>query len=139
MSETPKQTVIENGTEFDGTIKSACPISVSGKMKGRLDAPTLTVTSSGAVHGQVRVTQLKSQGEIAGEIQADTVELSGRVSDQTVINAQTLEVKLNQPGGGLQVMFGNCELNVGQKADRGGKDQRNKVEQRHEPKGEPVL
>ncbi|MBL8152272.1 MAG: polymer-forming cytoskeletal protein [Blastocatellia bacterium] len=110
-----KQTILEDGTEFDGTVRSKCPITVSGKLKGEVSAPSLTVTPSGLVHGQVKVTQLKSKGELAGEIDAESVELSGRVSDQTTIRATTLEVTLNQTPGKLQVTFGNCELLVGDK------------------------
>lgn len=115
MADSNKQTVIENGTEFDGSMKSDCPISLSGKLKGQVAAPSLTVTPSGSVHGKVKVAQLKAQGEVSGEIDAESVELSGRVSDQTVIRAKTLEVMLTQAQGGLQVTFGNCELNVGDK------------------------
>ena len=113
MSDNEKQTVIENGTEFDGSIRSDCAITLSGKVKGQVSAPTLTVTPSGSVKGQVKVARLKAQGEVAGEIEAEAVELSGRVSDQTVIRAKTLEVTLTQPQGGMQVTFGNCDLKVG--------------------------
>lgn len=118
MSDNAKQTILEDGTEFDGSIKSRCPITVSGKLKGEVSAPSLTVTQSGSVHGQVKVSNLKSQGEISGDIEAESVELSGKVSDQTTIRATTLEVMLNQAqsGGKLQVTFGNCELQVGERA-----------------------
>ena len=115
MSSNPKQTIVEDGTEFDGSVKSKCPIMVSGKIKGEVSAPSLIITPTGSVHGQVRVSQLKSQGEIAGNIEAESVELSGRVNDQTTIRATSLEVMLNQPGSKLQVTFGNCELQVGDK------------------------
>ncbi|MBI4851527.1 MAG: polymer-forming cytoskeletal protein [Acidobacteria bacterium] len=116
MSDSPKQTILEDGTEFDGSVKSKCPITVSGKLKGEVSAPSLTITSSGSVHGQVRVSHLKSQGELSGEIDAENVELAGKVNDQTTIRATSLEVTLNQPGNKLQVTFGNCELQVGDKA-----------------------
>lgn len=111
-----KQTIVEDGTEFEGTMKSTCPVAVSGKVKGQVSAPSMTVMTSGAVHGQIKVQQLKSQGEISGEIDADSVELSGRVSDQTTIRAKSLEVLLNQKSGDdkLQVTFGNCDLHVGE-------------------------
>jgi len=126
MPDNVKQTVIENGTEFDGSIKSECPITLSGKLKGQVNAPSLKVTQSGAVSGKVRVSELTSQGEVSGEVEAETVELSGRVSDETIIRAKTLEVKLTQPSGGLQVSFGNCQLDVGDlparpKAETSGK------------------
>ncbi len=127
MPEQNKQTVIESGTEFDGAIKSDCPITLSGKVKGQVTAPSLTVTSSGTVHGQVKVSRLKAQGEVSGEIEAEAVELSGRVNNQTVIRAKTLEVMLTQPNGGLQVTFGNCELQVGDATAR-STDNRAKTE-----------
>ncbi len=122
MPDNSKQTIIESGTEFDGSIKSQCSITLSGKVKGQVSAPALTVTPSGSVHGQVKVSQLKAQGEVSGEIEAEAVELSGRVSDQTVIRAKTLEVMLTQPQGGLQVTFGNCELNIGDKPARAAEE-----------------
>ena len=131
-----KRTILEDGTEFDGSIKSKCPITVSGKLRGEVSAPSLTVTQSGSVHGQVKVAQLKSQGEISGEIDADSVELSGRVNDQTTIRATTLEVTLNQTAGKLQVTFGNCELQVGERAKSVLQDNGKKEQQ--QPKPEPV-
>jgi cytoskeletal protein CcmA (bactofilin family) len=139
-------TIIESGTEFDGSIHSRCAITVSGALKGELLAPSLTVTASGSVHGQVKVERLVSQGEISGEIDAEAVELSGKVSDKTVITARALEVRLDQPAG-VRVTFGECELRVGGKAQ--AKAARpEKVEkaekvarlpQQAEPKGAPVL
>jgi hypothetical protein len=65
------------------------------------------------VSGVVKVKQLRSDGELAGEVEADTVEISGRVRDRTVIRARSLEVSLNVQKGGMQVVFGECELAVG--------------------------
>ena len=115
MSDGKKRTIIEDGTRFDGSISSQCEILISGTVKGELLAPSLTVAPSGSMHGMVKVEQLVSQGEISGEISADSVELSGKVGDRTVIQAATLEVRLAQPNKGVQVTFGNCELRVGEK------------------------
>ena len=113
-----KQTIVEEGTEFEGVVRSKVPVKVSGAVKGELAAPSLAITETGAVKGQVKVAELVSAGEIAGQIEADSVQLSGKVSDQTSIKAKTLEVKLAQSDGKLQVMFGNVELNVGERAAR---------------------
>lgn len=112
---TGKETVLGEGTEFEGSIRSQCPITVSGNVRGDVSAPALTVTRSGSVHGRVKVSDLKSEGEIAGEIDAESVDLSGHVNDQTIIRAASLQVKLGQngTGGKLQVSFGNCDLRVG--------------------------
>ena len=110
------QTVLEEGTEIDGSIRSKCPITVSGKLKGDVSAPSLTITQSGSVSGQVKVSDFKSEGDIAGEIDAETVELSGHVSDHTIIRASSLQVKLAQNGNNskFHVTFGNCDLKVGE-------------------------
>jgi cytoskeletal protein CcmA (bactofilin family) len=131
MSEKLKQTIVENGTEFEGTVRSKCPIVVSGQLKGEVSAPTLTLTAEGTVHGKVKASQLKSEGSLGGEIEADSVELSGSISDDTVIRATALEVKLNQSAGNkLRVSFGNCELQVGDTATKSKSDSHgNKKEQ----------
>ncbi len=118
MSDAAKQTIIDQGTDVDGTISSRGAIVVGGRLKGEILAPQLTVLPSGSVHGQVKVERLSSQGEITGRIEADVVELSGTVGDQTVITADKLEVRLGEGEGKIQVTFGSCELRVGEKRER---------------------
>ena len=79
-------------------------------------SPSLTNTQSGSVSGQVKVSEFKSEGDIAGEIDAESVELSGHVSDHTIIRASSLQVKLAQNGNNskFHVTFGNCDLKVGE-------------------------
>jgi cytoskeletal protein CcmA (bactofilin family) len=110
---TGKHTLVEEGTEFKGTMSSSCPIVVMGKVEGDIAGPVIHVTPSGVVSGVVKVKQLRSDGELAGEVEADTVEISGRVRDRTVIRARSLEVSLSVQKGGMQVVFGECELAVG--------------------------
>ena len=90
-------------------------------------------------HGRVEVQALRSEGEVAGEIHAETVELAGRVSDQTVINAKSLEVRLNQPDGSLRVTFGNCELNVGDQYANDSRGKKSETPVEESMKSEPVL
>ena len=121
MSEnkTAKETIVENGTEFEGVVRSKCPIVVSGQLRGEVTAPSLTLKPEGSVHGKVKVSHLKSEGSLGGEIDAESVELSGSISDDTVIRTAALEVKLNQSAGSkLRVSFGNCELQVGEPATK---------------------
>lgn len=109
-----KRTIIEEGSELTGTLKSNCAVVVSGKVNGEVHSPSLVVSEGGSVHGTIKVNDLKSQGEIAGQIDAEMVELSGKVNDQTIIRATMLEVKLSTPDSNkLQVQFGNCSLEVG--------------------------
>lgn len=115
---TGKHTLVEEGTEFKGTMSSNCPIVVMGKVEGDVTGPVIHVTPSGVVSGTVKVKQLHSAGELAGEVEADTVEISGRVRDRTVIRARSLEVSLATSKGGMQVVFGECELAVGDEPNK---------------------
>jgi cytoskeletal protein CcmA (bactofilin family) len=108
-----RKTLVEEGTQFKGSLSSDCPIEVKGRVEGDLTAPALAVSATGAVHGKVKVGQMHSQGELAGEFDADVVQLSGTVKDNTVIRAKSLEVKLAPANGKMQVIFGECELEVG--------------------------
>ncbi len=115
-----RKTLVEEGTQFKGSLSSDCPIEVKGRVEGDLTAPALAVSQSGAVHGKIKVGEIRSQGELAGEFDADIVQLSGTVRDNTVIRAKSLEVKLSPPNGKMQVIFGDCELEVGsEQAEKG--------------------
>lgn len=111
---TGKQTLVEEGTELKGTLKSSCQVVVNGKIDGQIEAPALTVTTSGAVLGTVRAQKLRSEGTLAGDIDADDVYLSGTVKSNTMIRAKKLEVKLGADRGKLEVTFGECMVEVGE-------------------------
>jgi hypothetical protein len=87
---------------------------VRGKIDGDVSAPSLQVSSTGSVHGKVKVGEIESEGELSGEFDADVVQLSGTVKDKTVVRAKSLEVKLAPANGKMQVVFGECTLDVGE-------------------------
>ena len=113
MADQGKRTVIENGTDIDGAIKSERPIVLSGTVKGQITAPSLEVTQEGSVNGTVKVSEFSCKGEVGGEVWAESVELAGRVRDATVIKSKSIDVKLAEGEGAVQMTFGNCELQVG--------------------------
>src|SRR5258706_8205321 len=113
-----KRTLVEEGTQFKGTLSSSCPIVVKGRIDGDISAPSLQVSVTGAVHGKVKVGEIESQGELSGEFDADVVRLSGVVKDKTVVRAKSLEVKLAPAIGKMQVVFGECLLDVGDMPSR---------------------
>ncbi len=115
---TGKHTLVEEGTEFKGSLSSKCPIVVMGKVEGEVAGPVIHVTSSGVVAGNVKVKELQSAGEVAGEVEADSVRISGKVRDKTVIRARSLEVSLTSSKGGMEVVFGECELAVGDEPNK---------------------
>ena len=118
MSETTKKTLIEDGTELKGTLTSTCPIVVMGRVDGEMTGPSVEVTESGILCGKAKVTELRSRGELAGEFDAQVVELSGKVRDKTLIRAQSLEVSLKRTDGRIEMVFGDCELAVGDAPDK---------------------
>lgn len=109
-----RQTIVEAGSEFSGKLNSKVDILAHGRIEGELSAPALRVSSTGAVHGKVRVTSLESEGEVSGDLEADTIRLGGAVRDNTVVKAKTLEVRLAGEAGKSQVVFGECELQIGE-------------------------
>jgi cytoskeletal protein CcmA (bactofilin family) len=108
-----KQTTVEEGTQFKGTLSSNCPVMVRGVVDGDVSAPSIIVSESGSVTGNVKAECIRSEGVIAGRVDADDVYLSGNVRSDTMIRAKTLEVKLERAEGKLQVTFGECILDVG--------------------------
>lgn len=115
---TGKHTLVEEGTEFKGSLSSKCPIVVMGKVEGEVSGPVIHVTASGVIAGNVKVKELQSAGEVAGEVEADAVRISGKVRDKTVIRARSLEVSLTSSKGGMEVVFGECELSVGDEPNK---------------------
>ena len=109
-----KQTTVEEGTQFKGTLQSTCRVVVRGVVDGELHAPDVVVAECGSVTGTIKAGSLQSSGVLAGRIDVDDLVLSGSVKNDTVIRAKTLEVKLQQNDDTkLEVRFGECMLEVG--------------------------
>jgi cytoskeletal protein CcmA (bactofilin family) len=102
-----KRTIIEEGTSFEGSLSAGGPILARGRVDGEVRGPSLEVTETGVVCGQVKVGALRSRGEIGGRFEAEEVVLGGRLRDETVIVTRTLEVT------GGAVALADCELRVG--------------------------
>ena len=112
-TKTPKQTLVEEGTEFKGTLKSSCPVVINGSIDGEVDAPEITVARAGTVAGSLKAIKLRSQGTLSGKVEATDVYLSGVVRSNTSIKAKRLEVKLGSDSAQIEVNFGECTLEVG--------------------------
>jgi cytoskeletal protein CcmA (bactofilin family) len=113
QTKTPKQTLLEEGTVFKGTLKSSCPIVVNGTIEGEVTAPEITIARTGTVLGTIKARTLRSYGLLAGNVDAGDVFLFGAVRSNTVIKARALEVKLGSPNRGhLEVIFGEYSLDA---------------------------
>ena len=109
----PKKTVVEEGTALRGALVSNGAVLVMGRVDGEVAGVAVEITETGAVSGKVKTPALRSRGELCGQIEAEDVELSGRVLDETVIRAQALAVTL-PAAGGAAMLFGDCELEIGE-------------------------
>src|SRR5262245_45620184 len=132
-----KRTLVEEGTQFRGSLTSNCPIVVKGRIDGEVDAPSLVVSLSGAVHGRAKVADIRSKGELSGEFDTAAVHLSGTVRDNTIIRAKSIEVKLAPANGKMQVVFGECQLDVGDAPVRAD-DVRGDAAKRPSPAADPL-
>lgn len=113
-----KHTLIEQGTEFKGTMKSSCPVVVNGRIEGELTAPELDVTVSGTVQGNIKAERLSSRGVLSGNVDAGDLFLSGSIGSKTVIKAKNLEVKLAPEQGRMELTIGECTLDVGEEPSK---------------------
>jgi hypothetical protein len=118
IAHTEKETLVEEGTHLKGSLTSSCPIAVRGKVEGDVKAPSLRVSATGALHGSVKANEIVSEGELSGEFDAEVIRLSGVVKDNTVLRARSLQVKLVPAAGRVEVVFGACQLEVGEMPDQ---------------------
>lgn len=107
-----KHTVIEEGTEISGKMKSGVPLVIKGKMDGELESPAVAVAATGSLTGKAKVGKLVSEGLISGQFEADSVRLAGKVGNKSSIKTRSLEARLTADKG-LEVTFGECVLSVG--------------------------
>jgi cytoskeletal protein CcmA (bactofilin family) len=108
-----KRTTVEEGSELKGTLQSSCQVVVRGLVDGVLTAPSLVISESGTVIGNVKAQSIQSAGTLAGRIEADDIQLSGSVRSDTVIRAKTLEVRLRANDKPFEITFGECSLEIG--------------------------
>jgi cytoskeletal protein CcmA (bactofilin family) len=113
MSEQEKQTLVEEGTEFSGTLRAKCKVVVRGSVEGELEAPSVEVAQGGRMQGNIKAARVDSRGVLAGSVSADEITLAGEVKSNTVIRARSIAVKLSAQEGHLHVTFGDTVLEVG--------------------------
>ena len=103
-------TIVQEGSDFRGDFTSSCPIVVNGRIKGDVKAPTVTVTNSGALHGNVEAKSIACRGSVSGVLEADTIELSGAIAQSTIIRAQRLRLNIESTSGRIELAFGKAVI-----------------------------
>jgi cytoskeletal protein CcmA (bactofilin family) len=113
-----RRTLVDEGTEFKGTIKSSCPVVVAGRVEGDISGPSIEIAEKGFVSGTVKAPEVVSRGEVSGQIDAENLELSGKIRDGTVIRARSLDIKVGRVGPRELIQFGECELSIGEEPNK---------------------
>jgi cytoskeletal protein CcmA (bactofilin family) len=101
-----KRTLVEEGTQLKGSLTSTCPILVHGSVEGDLEGPSLNVSSTGTVKGTIVTGSLKSEGRISGHFDVESAQLAGTVEANSVITANSLDLRLSKTNGRLELTFG---------------------------------
>ena len=73
--------IISEGSEFKGNVKTSGEIQIDGVLNGNVRAKQIVVGVNGNVRGNVTANFLRICGKIEGEIRAETLEI---VSSATV-------------------------------------------------------
>ena|SRR5688572_7638505 len=109
----PKQTIIEAGSEFTGSIQSPWAIVVNGTIDGHVQAPSLNVTTTGALLGSVKTKTLRSQGTLSANIDAEEVFVFGAIRSKTVIKTKRLEMRIaSSDESQLEINFSSTVLDA---------------------------
>jgi cytoskeletal protein CcmA (bactofilin family) len=73
-----KPSIISEGFEFIGEIRSKGSITVDGKLKGTISVQSLTIGSTGSVDGNVTADNINVKGELSGQMECRDLVIGGR-------------------------------------------------------------
>lgn len=68
--------IIAEDLILEGSLRSTSPVTVFGRVKGRIDAPHVTIAVGGALEGDGVMGVLDLAGELRGDVVAGTVRLA---------------------------------------------------------------
>ena len=91
-----KPSIISEGFEFTGDMKSGGSITVDGTFKGNLSVQTLLIGANGYVDGTVSADNINIKGRLAGTVSCRDIVIGGRA---TVDGAVTYTSITIQRGG----------------------------------------
>ena len=85
--------IISEGTEFKGNIKTSGEIQIDGVLNGNVRAKQVVVGINGKVHGNVTANFLRICGKIEGEIRAETLEIVSSASVKGNVYKKTISME----------------------------------------------
>jgi cytoskeletal protein CcmA (bactofilin family) len=94
-----KPSIISEGFEFTGDMKSGGSITVDGTFKGNLSVQTLLIGAGGYVDGTVTADSINVKGKLSGTVSCRDLVIGGRA---TVDGALTYSSITIQRGGTIK-------------------------------------
>ena len=85
--------IISEGTEFKGNIKTPGEIQIDGVLNGNVRAKQVVVGITGNVHGNITANFLRICGKIEGEIRAETLEIVSSASVKGNVYKKTISME----------------------------------------------
>ena len=90
--------IISDGTEFKGNVKSCAEIQIDGGLNGNVKADKVLIGINGNVRGNITAQFLRICGRIEGEIKAETLHLVKSASVKGNVYKKTISI---EPGAKL--------------------------------------
>ena len=85
--------IISEGSEFKGNIKTPGEIQIDGVLNGNVKAKQIVVGINGSVRGNVTASFLRVCGKIEGEIRAETLEIVSSASVKGNVFKKTISIE----------------------------------------------
>ena len=85
--------IISEGSEFKGNIKTSGEIQIDGVLNGNVRAKQVVVGINGNVHGNITANFLRICGKIEGEIRAETLEIVSSASVKGNVYKKTISIE----------------------------------------------
>ena len=85
--------IISEGSEFIGNVKTSGEIQIDGVLNGNVRAKQLVVGITGNVHGNITANFLRICGKIEGEIRAETLEIVSSASVKGNVYKKTISIE----------------------------------------------
>ena len=90
--------IISDGTEFKGNVKTGAEIQIDGGLNGNVKANKVLIGINGNVRGNITAQLVRICGKIEGEIKAETLQIVKTASVKGNVHKKTISI---EPGAKL--------------------------------------
>jgi cytoskeletal protein CcmA (bactofilin family) len=88
-----KPSIISEGFEFTGDMKSSGSITVDGTFKGNLTVQALLIGAGGYVDGTVTADSINVKGQLSGTVSCRDLVIGGRASVDGVLSYSSITIQ----------------------------------------------